>query len=106
MPYGVTISTREIISRLGKNNFYFPKNGKSIYRLCDIAGKRAGIHLAPHMLRRFFASTLIESGVSLLIISKLLGHASVQTTECYLKLDAAFLNGATNALDALAEGVI
>jgi integrase/recombinase XerD len=114
-------TAREILARHCKNEtlINFPKNRKTIYRYCQRAGKlvnfpktkqgigyicrttgrQAGIPLAPHMLRRFFASQLVDRGVSLLIVSKLLGHASIQTTERYLKVDSSFLNGATDILD-------
>ena len=88
-------TTKEILSR----TMNFPKNRKSIYNICRQAGKKSGFHLAPHMLRRFFATSLLNKGVSLLIISRLLGHASIQTTEIYLKLDSSYLSGATDVLD-------
>ena len=43
--------------------------------------------LAPHDLRRSYAQIGYESGVPLTQISKLLGHASVATTQRYLNLD-------------------
>ena len=89
-------TVREIISRRGIN---FPKNRKTIYNACHCAGLRAKIHIAPHMLRRYFATQLLNKGVSLLIISRLLGHSNIQTTEIYLKLDASFLEGSTDVLD-------
>ncbi|MCB0163781.1 MAG: site-specific integrase [Anaerolineae bacterium] len=43
--------------------------------------------LAPHDLRRTFAQLGYEAGVPITQISKLLGHASVKTTQRYLNLD-------------------
>lgn len=43
--------------------------------------------LAPHDLRRTYAQIGYESGVPITQISKLLGHASVATTQRYLNLD-------------------
>jgi integrase len=43
--------------------------------------------LAPHDLRRTYAQIGYESGVAITQISKLLGHASVTTTQRYLNLD-------------------
>ena len=50
--------------------------------------KRAGqlAKLAPHDLRRTYAQIGYESGVPITQISKLLGHASVSTTQRYLNL--------------------
>ena len=43
--------------------------------------------LAPHDLRRTYAQIGYESGVPIAQISKLLGHASIDTTQRYLNLD-------------------
>lgn len=98
-------TVREILSRV-YGNIHFPKNRKYIYLLCKHAGERCNIHLAPHVLRRYFATSLVNKGVSLLIVSKLLGHSSLQTTEIYLKMDFSFLEGCTDVLDqdVLMEG--
>lgn len=41
----------------------------------------------PHALRVYFASRMINAGVSVYIVSKLLGHTDVKTTERYIDLD-------------------
>jgi len=88
-------TVREILSR----TMDFPKNRKNIYNNCHKASKGANALLSPHMLRRYFATQLLSKGVSLLVISRLLGHASVHQTEIYLCLDSSFLSGATDCLD-------
>lgn len=42
--------------------------------------------LSPHALRHTYASQLINNGMSIEAISKLLGHEHIQTTEVYAKL--------------------
>lgn len=48
------------------------------HALCD----RAGIvpHISPHQLRHYFASILLHAGVSLKVVSQLLGHANTSVT--------------------------
>jgi integrase/recombinase XerD len=53
-------------------------------RLAD-AGRSAGLdqRVTPHMLRHSAATQLIESGVNIRFVQRLLGHASLMTTEIY-----------------------
>jgi len=88
-------TVREILSR----TMDFPKNRKNIYNACLKSGKKVEQRLSPHMLRRLFATQLLAKGVSLLIISRLLSHASVHQTEIYLCVDSSFLAGSTDCLD-------
>ena len=37
-------------------------------------------NISPHMLRHTFATRCYESGINILVISKLLGHSSVEMT--------------------------
>jgi len=55
--------------------------------LKDIA-KKCGINkeISTHTARHTFATVSIELGVPLIIVSKLLGHKTVKTTEIYLHL--------------------
>jgi site-specific recombinase XerD len=51
-----------------------------------------------HDLRHSFASFLAQSGVSLYVISKLLGHSDIKTTEIYAHLTP---NNYLNAVEML-----
>lgn len=46
----------------------------------------------PHALRHSFATTLLNHGVDIVSISRLMGHNSVQTTMRYLSLSQDFIN--------------
>lgn len=56
----------------------------SIRRIISNSAKACGFeHIKPHDLRRTFATNLIDNGVDLFTVQKLLGHASLDTTRRY-----------------------
>ena len=59
--------------------------------------RKGGIHL----LRHSFASQLIENGVDLPLVQRLLGHASLLTTARYLHVTSARLDAAQSPLDLI-----
>jgi integrase len=44
------------------------------------AGRRVGIDLNPHQLRHYYATTLLERGVPLVVVSRQLRHSDIATT--------------------------
>ena len=62
-------------------------------------GRRAGIVVTPHSLRRSIASHLIRAGVSVLAVQALLGHERLATTACYLLLEQDDLRRAVDLLE-------
>lgn len=52
-----------------------------------------------HSLRHTFASWLVQKGVSIYVVSRLLGHADIKTTEIYAHLRRDDLKNATEILD-------
>lgn len=65
-----------------------PLSATTIQKACKLAVAKAGINKAatPHTLRHSYATGMLEAGVDLLTISKLLGHSSFVTTMIYLHL--------------------
>lgn len=60
----------------------------AIFHIVQAAGAEIGLpDLAPHDLRRSYAQLGFEAGVPITQISRLLGHASMATTQRYLNLD-------------------
>ena len=60
-------------------------------------------YLTPHQFRHSAATLLIEEGVDIRIVQRLLGHASISTTEIYTKVSDNSLVAAIERADTLAQ---
>ena len=67
------------------------------------AAAAAGLpgHITPHMLRHTAATQLIEAGVDIRYIQRLLGHASLSTTEIYTHVSDGALKRVVSSADVL-----
>ena len=65
--------------------------------------KKAGIkkEVSLHTLRHSYATHLLEEGVNILLIKKLLGHAKIETTMIYLHVAQCPIASAHSPLDTL-----
>lgn len=57
---------------------------RDIKRLCELVGVE-GAYVRPHCFRHFFAVHYINSGGSIVHLSRILGHTSISTTQIYLR---------------------
>lgn len=74
-----------------------------IEKLVDKA--KVNERITPHSFRRSFATNLYEQGVGLIGIRDSMGHASLKTTEIYIKSHGKYREAIPTGLDA-AESVI
>lgn len=74
---------------------------KSVQKVLEKAGRLIGARLTPHMLRHSFATHLLEDGIDIRYIQKLLGHVSVSTTQVYTHVAKSELARIQNPLDKL-----
>ena len=82
---------QEVIEECGF--FFVNQQGKrfseqSIRRMLKKYSRLAGIasHITPHMFRHSVATYLLEEGVDIMYIQKILGHSSIKTTQIYLHI--------------------
>lgn len=65
-----------------------PMDKGSVESMLRDLGKEAGIEkVHPHKFRRTFATNALKRGMRVELVSKMLGHESLETTQIYLDLD-------------------
>jgi integrase/recombinase XerD len=85
------------------NALYAPLTTQTMRsRLREAAvGAGLSLHITPHMLRHTAATQLIEAGVDIRYIQRLLGHASLATTELYTHVSDEALRRVVTTADTL-----
>jgi integrase/recombinase XerD len=92
------------------NNYLFPGrtpdvplSSATIQKACRLSAALAGIKniVTPHTLRHSYATSMLEAGVDVLTISKLLGHSSFVTTMIYLHVRRQHFDRSPSPIDWL-----
>jgi site-specific recombinase XerD len=80
-----------------------PLNDRSVQKAFKLALERARLPRkgGPHSLRHSFATHLIEAGVPLHVVKRLMGHTSMTTTAGYLHISQPTLEKVVNPLDQM-----
>ncbi|HUZ80544.1 MAG TPA: site-specific tyrosine recombinase/integron integrase [Thermoplasmata archaeon] len=80
----------------GEGTRLFPVGPVTVERIVRECARTAEIprRVTPHMLRHTLATTLLARGCDIRFIQKLLGHASVATTQIYTHVDTQSLRDA------------
>ena len=97
--------------KLNPDEVLFPSNRggggkltkKTIAKIVENAGRKAKItkDVYPHLLRHSFATHLLESGIDLRIIQKLLGHSDIKTTQIYTQISQASIKNVKLPIDEI-----
>jgi len=74
------------IHKLSAADKLFDISTRAVHSMVAAYGVRAGLEekVHPHMLRHSFAVHALQSGMNLRTVQKILGHASLTTTQIYL----------------------
>jgi len=80
-----------------------PLSRGSVDKIFARARERSGIkkRITPHSLRHSFATHLLERGVNIRVIQRLLGHRSLRSTEIYTHVAETYVRDTQSPLDDL-----
>lgn len=76
-----------------------------VRRLLRIWGKRAGVSVTPHQLRHTLATRLVNRGMGIELIRRLLGHRYLNSTQIYARVYDETVRSHFEAVMARIEGI-
>jgi integrase/recombinase XerC len=82
IPYSRTLG--EALTLLPQGERVLPIGPSGVLGMCRRVGEQTGMHVHPHKFRATFATHMLERGVDIMTVSKLLGHQDIATTARYL----------------------
>ena len=102
------LTQRLIKEKISEHNYIFTYKGEKIdqgflsrYFKKFILAAGLNPKLNFHSLRHSFASWLVQAGISIYTVSKLLGHSDIKTTQIYAHLRREDLRQATDQIDIM-----
>jgi len=92
-----------ILPRLGRERVFLFTNQKEINRVWRYVRERLPwtSDAMPHTFRHTTASRLVQNGVDLYTVQRMLGHSTIRVTERYAHLAPQNLHAAAAALNTL-----
>ena len=90
-----------------KNKPNSPMDRGSVQRAVREAAKAAGIHqrITAHTMRHCYATHLIEEGLPLTTVQRLMGHEDPRTTALYIQLTKIIQQDATKTINKMANKI-
>jgi integrase len=99
----LNVAARTIVGRQSKKDvfiFDIPNRGQPdlMRRTVSQIRKRTGIDFHLHLLRHYFATSLVEKGIDLITIAAILGHSKLTTSLIYSHTDKEKIRKAIDSL--------
>lgn len=107
IPVGIKAEILKYIERYLPYRYFIegfnnaPYTTSSIQKMVKETSKKAGINkvVTPHILRHCYATHMLEKGIDLRYIQRLLGHKSSKTTEIYTHVSMEKLSTLSNPME-------